>query len=637
MEKKRMPVRTGLLLRLWLKPVFLGLLTAFLAFFALFFFEGFYIFFRILPPFSFYLDLLYFFTAAAFVFAVAFNALYFLSRLLHLPFTLLGNFWNLTAPGVIIFLLAGQPIIREAMKVLEGGEVVSIQSIILSVAALISLSFLYIFPYFRGINATFLVIAAASARLLILPFENHFFDDAIALVLYLILIYLLTFFTFTALQIRYRQHLTPDYAFYEVPFRLQFFFFAIAVLSAAMITVVGKMIFLPAIIFLSAIFWLLTVFSFDTLKNRSEKLPGPLVIIVMFLVPAGLFCFASVRLSSYPPGSGFFNVVSREGKVSREILYLTGGLLDRDSDGNSAWPGGDPDDSDSSRRLQPIQGAGSELSCRGGPASSVITIVTLAGIRPLEGGRPLGGLVLLKPSVHTGPALRGFFRGLDGRQLELEKENPPFFEDYIRMGYRTICGGNDAGEKYLSHDSPLKLDAGCQIIVKNETTSPSLEELAANVQRNFSFYSEARTLVWIHYDAKKHARRGILENLFGVGEQNSENTYLDIYPALAPFARGDLIVLSLGGDGDVRAVMNRKFNAPAFYGSAFPGIFKRVTGFDDSPIRDEEGTSFAEGSGTWMHALREGSRGIKPSILYVLRDGRITAFDGLSGSISTLD
>ena len=79
--------------------------------------------------------------------------------------------WNFASPAICIFLLTAEPLIRWSGLVSTGPVLPQLagHSILLALGLIVLLGLLFVFPLFRGMNATFLLTGVLAARFLLIP------------------------------------------------------------------------------------------------------------------------------------------------------------------------------------------------------------------------------------------------------------------------------------------------------------------------------------------------------------------------------------------------------------------------------------------------------------------------------------
>lgn len=539
----------------------------------------------------------------AFLYAAAFNIGFFFVRLLAAALSHLERFLPRITPGLAVFTLVGQPallLVDAPVPQLAGFETP------LKLILLFALSFglgallIYFIPVFEGYNSVFALAAALLARLVhsnLSPID----DGRTNLVYFLIFeVHLFTtaFLIFIVIQARYRLHLSPNYERIEIP--NAFFFPAIALCvlfwlallvasasasewfgSGAGATAQGGLSSAPdaarpflarksagaanfefplALYFLCAVHWTAIGFSLRRQRLITLERQNRLVRNSMFQAAGFLFAllvsFLYVLLNPFAPQA--LGRVTTAGGAASEIISAAGALLDGDRDGNSLWPGADPDDdnpcvrADLAGRCTIEENAGApaprrlegatrstgalsrELAARGN-----LTLVTLTGVAP-PGTWPHAAAVA-RPQVFSialatdrgEHSLRAILQGLDGVDEFRGVRNPSLIAELSRIGYRTICTGVDRGRAYFDTRHNLRLDAGCQIFEtpnleeeperegltvgadKPDIVSPraledaTLTETTRRALALYDSYKEKNNFLWMHYNGAAEDREVI--------------------------------------------------------------------------------------------------------------------------------
>lgn len=540
----------------------------------------------------------------AFLYATAFNVGFFFVRLLAAALSHLERFLPRITPGLAVFTLIGQPallLVDAPVPQLAGFETP------LKLALLFALSFglgallIYFIPVFEGYNSVFALVAALLARLVhsnLSPIDDGH-TNLIYFLIFEIHLFATAFLFFIVIQARYRLHLSPNYERIEIP--NAFFFPAIAlcvllwlallVASASALEWFGSAAgsldpsrpflarrsagaanfeFPLALYFLCAVHWTAIGFSLRRQRLITLERQNRLVRNSMFQAAGFLFAllisFLYVLLNPFAPQA--LGRVTTAGGAASEIISAAGALLDGDRDGNSAWPGADPDDENPCVRAdlegrctieenasapapRRVEGAtrssgalSRELSARGN-----LTLVTLTGVLPPQAwpqdattGRPQVFSIAL--ATDRGEhSLRAILQGLDGVDEFRGVRNPSLIAELSRIGYRTICTGVDRGRAYFDTRHNLRLDAGCQIF-----ETPNLEEeperegltvgadqpdivspraladvtLAETTRRALALYDsykEKNNFLWMHYNGSADEREVVraLEDLQAPG------------------------------------------------------------------------------------------------------------------------
>ncbi len=530
----------------------------------------------------------------AFLYAATFNVFFSFVRLLAAALSHLERFLPRITPGLAVFALIGQPallLVDAPVPQLAGFETP------LKLALLFALSFglgallIYFIPIFEGYNSVFALAAALLARLVhsnLSPIDDGR-TNLIYFVIFEIHLFTTAFLFFIVIQARYRLHLSPNYERIEIP--NSFFLPAIALClllwialliasasisewfgatadvgaSAALVVDAARPFlarksagaanfeFPLALYFLCAVHWTAIGYSLRRQRLITLDRQNRLVRNSMFQAAGFLFAlllsFLYVLLNPFAPQA--LGRVTTAGGAASEIVSAAGALLDGDRDGNSLWPGADPDDANPCVRAdlngrctieenasaptpRRLEGAARysgalnrELSARGN-----LTLVTLTGVRPPQTwpqnastDRPQIFPIAL--ATDRGEhSLRALLQGLDGVDEFRGVRNSSLISELSRIGYRTICTGVDRGRAYFDTRHNLRLDAGCQIFETPnleeeperegltvgadapEIVSPralesvSLTETARRALALYDSYKEKNNFLWMHYNGE---------------------------------------------------------------------------------------------------------------------------------------
>jgi len=466
---------------------------------------------------------------AGFLFSSAFFALFFLTRFFHAVTGRFGRLWTYGAPGFVAFLLFFEMPLRHLVV---NGEKEYAAVGLFSAVFLVTMIFLYYLPVFSGINATFVSIAALVARLILRPVEQEvvfgfnfgFFNFYSHLLLLFLITYLL-------LQIRYWHLLSPHFEPLHVPGYLVIFAFVLFV-----VFIVFSILSHPSHNGKAANAFL----NIDSFRLALERFPVNLILIAIscwFLTVLSLnMRYVSPR-STYKYAKSIFisililigvstyhlekSIEQRESvekyidsdTVSSNIFLVFAYWFDRDRDGNSSWPGNDPDDGNPCVRVDYTCTTTTEakLNLREAHGRKRITILTLSGYSVKNDGN-----TVLLPSDDVVHSLHAMVENLNGMEEFSGIEKRSLFSLFAEAGYRTICGGNDAGKGYFSFSAPVRFDSGCQIFIgpellehyRKEAVDPAVGNFAdvfqtIHAMRSvYARYHEERTLLWIHHESK---------------------------------------------------------------------------------------------------------------------------------------
>ena len=456
-------------------------------------------------------------------------------QLVRIPGALLlrvEHFWNFASPGICIFLLTAEPLIRWSGLISEGPVLpeLAVHSVLLSAALIAFLALIFIFPLFRGMNATFLLAAVLGARFLLLPASvvpDSGFEKYATFTLYSLVLSLLIFLF---LQSRRRLALSPEYETFPVPYGMSYFaFFLIPGMVALHFAIEtwyppfpGE---IPSLlcIFLAVHWW---VSGLMLSRDAEGKESSNIAAILLLPLLVGQFI-----LLSYVLNNGSLSRAALKSSLTGEALTFFAAFLDRDRDGNSSYPGDDPDDSNPSIRADFI--SIEEKNTLRSPADDIENPETQDRIRieKVDGQRLLT-LVLPERAFVSRPqiaalsvlssneiswAVRNLLHGTDP---VARTENRSLLSEFVDRGFRTICTGNG---DYFNHTHPSRLDEGCQILEPvsipfGDSESgedrrptggldPTDLDAALGFLRDsrtlFKKYKEDRFFLWLHADLRK--------------------------------------------------------------------------------------------------------------------------------------
>lgn len=508
------------------------------------------------------------------VYAILFQVLFFVIRLGAALLSHGRSLISKITPGLAVFALLGEPLLRQAglyfestqPALLSGGVLWAIAPPALLLSLAIGAVLIYLSPAFRGYNAIFVLIAAAFARLVLFPFDPA--PGATGFLIYELTLLLTAFFIFINLQIRYRLHLWPNYESVEVPERFVHIGGTIALVCAGLYVAVESpwfysrlstgsperaVYFIPtAVWFVCAAQWTLTTWLLDrgrlvSLARQKERIQAALLRSLSIAI-VGLLAVLFVVTAF--PRDGLARI-SATHSASSELLYLAGVLLDRDGDGNSLWPGQDPDDGDPCVRADLHRGCATASRSNDerdsalaptaailhNPAAPGIPRLAAANIILLSWVTPESAIPETTPAIplHFAAnrpeyALRTMLNDTDGiDEPATGTEVISLPSRLARRGFRTICAGRAIGQNYYRTGHAAHLDAGCQVfqpledLARNSgapapaakpSTQGQAKTPASNINRTvlealfvFERYREpGSNFLWIHYHADpKHA------------------------------------------------------------------------------------------------------------------------------------
>ena len=446
------------------------------------------------------------------------------------------------APGLVLFIIIGMPL-QAYFPSPESGELLrGVLFFFICLATGIVCS--YFFPFFRGLNAPLLLAAAIASRTLLVPFWQG--GTPLEFLIHVLNLALTGFLIFIVLQVVHRLHLAAGYENVPPPKPLLWIGVALAGLAVVLqflgaipdlslttasteygievaglgMTGLARQYGIPTTVFVLCLVHWAVAATFLT-RDRGGRLTDHLqayqrslllsLALLLACVPAG-FLAGTARPSLLG------QIVAARG-VTSDVLSVAGALLDFDGDGNSRWPGQDPDDSDpcvrydvrdicqavpSPARLTPAEfvGASEEVA----PGRTTIVFFSFGrsdppGVRS-EFRRSAPAFRALSQGLPTDRfehSLRALFQDLNGIEEYLGVDGRSLWSRFAADGFRTICVGYDGGRGYWKANGLI--DRGCQVLeAVPDSVARSPDEAARNSILRFRAYREDRTVLWFHYD-----------------------------------------------------------------------------------------------------------------------------------------
>jgi hypothetical protein len=524
------------------------------------------------------------------------------------------------------------------------------------------MALVYYSPVFRGYNATFLLAAALGARAIQFPVDNTG-AALISFGIYELTLLLTAFFLFIAIQIRYRLHLWPNYETIEIPDRFLWIGGALTLFCALLYVIVGWPVysrtgldryFIPAAcLYVCAAQWTLGASILSrrhslTLARQKETVRATF-LRTLAIVALSLAALLYAGLTF--PGPGLQRLTRARG-ASGELMLLTGMLLDRDADGNSLWPGADPDDADPCVRAN--IGALCDDAHRADEDPAITATgrnaVLLTWVNTERGARmptATTGIPLYFATNRPVRSIRAMFQGTDGMgdYAGIRPGDFGFLPRLARAGYRTLCAGNDGGRGYFRAGSRSRLDAGCQVF---QPLDPGITPASSSPEK------ASATPASSSHDINDTIRAGLrLLDRYG---ENSAN-FLWIHHAAASDEtpprsellqrlqqKGELIVIQLYPD-DVFGqafIYTRQSSSPMVEYPEPGPLLAYALGFSKSPppsAKDRVSVLYDQPfeSSWWLRAVRRLGSGYPSFPVYTLRldeAGQPIVFDGLTGSLT---
>ncbi len=512
------------------------------------------------------------FAVGGILFGILFNVLFFLARIVASVLYRVQRYWTLSAPGVFLFIVLAEPLYHYGMLAREGAMDPTISFIYGGATLAILLPILYLFPIFRGYNATFLVLSAVGARILYLPCHYALPNLTTGgFILCHVAMLILTSALFLSLQIRHKLYLSPGFErvlvplpvlaisilFPVLPVLFLFFikidpayllkninFFIPADVSSMTPFLSGStVVFLISLILGSMLFvlgmqWVLLALVIIYRSRKDEERIS--ILPSVFLSSLARILSGFLMLESLHMKSGFITDFTNASPVLTTMLDFIGSINDEDGDGNSQWPGGDPDDTNICVRKdeanlcrEAMQGTAIQLGHQSRARGYLFTYNGASAFQLVEKslkGEPytsdgiqaaslkVPGLKnvffkkfnIVLPATSVGSSLRGIFSGKDGIDLlKNTDKRATFFSRLSEFGYRTVCVVMDDGVTgYMSVDSKYRLDTGCQVFERmndfaqvSGVTKITPAQFIEKAFIAYARYREARMFLWVHYDA----------------------------------------------------------------------------------------------------------------------------------------
>ncbi len=496
------------------------------------------------------------FLVAAVIYTLLFTFASGISRIISSSLKRVDTLWQAVGPGFIIFLFLIEPIIQAGRSMTFAVSAQTLTTLILPVYILgfgiLLFLILFLLKSFPGHNMAFLLTGILISRLLLHPFfqftDPLFFTGVHAAFSVLSwLIYLLFLY-------RQRLRLIFGYDRFEVsPVSLIlqaagafFLSFGIIILwkpysgmDLHLLSSIQKF-HTAVLIYLTVSFaglmqlFLYIIFIF--LKNNfkgadSLFIPASAAALIIFLFGTGSAAALLSGISEVNTGLPVRSPLLREG-----VLRIAE-QNDSDQDGNSSWPGNDPDDSDPCRHeslyfLRKSLHTGNDsctsekiqnsISFRNSSASEITLITINSQSREFsfsdESLKKIRSRILLAGTTQPA-ALNGLIRFSDSRFLFSDSTGVTFFSLLAASRYRTICLFQPESDYVRIHltgqpselrpgrNGDFLLDQGCQILynTKAEMSSESDHQLKQTGFADFSaakasVYRKKKTAVWIHSD-----------------------------------------------------------------------------------------------------------------------------------------
>jgi hypothetical protein len=532
-----------------------------------------------------------FITALAFVYALSFTLIYIISRNISLLLQRIRSVWTNAGPGLIIFLLILEPFMAHFFPDSKTDRFSVITASYATLILLISIPLFFYIRSFPGFSLTFFLFSLLFSRVLL--YQIHFVSSPFYFILSHSAFVIMSILIFTALYYRHKIYLLSGFDRYKVSgWVISIYFIIFMVLTAALLFFwpiagpdnqisfinmlqpdpEGSLLYICS--YFAAIFaWILIIqiilSSLNIIYINRYQSGGFLyhflsVLALWFIITP----VTALTLLSLPGTTG--NLIYSPSAQS--LLYIMAEKNDKDQDGNSAWPGSDPDDTNPCIRIDmeflkklekgcasdsepmKILSAGTEekeesQNKRKSKTKKISRLASKSNLTIITYNVPVkknsyypvfseadhkSRVLLAGNSVPI--ALNGLFRLSDSRFLFEDDIKSGFFSNINKLKYRTICivhsknnyfKINLHGQKkdsapnksaiksvwgaYTSfgEDSDYKLDQGCQVFINASPDKyTSLQQVTELAEKQISLYKENRNIFWMHYDGENDGKTG---------------------------------------------------------------------------------------------------------------------------------
>ena len=492
--------------------------------------------------------------------AIIFEFLFAIVRFVGAIFVRGGHVWSLSVPALTVFFLLIEPLLSLTVSPQETAvswfEAVMLQMSLLSftewsiviVAAISVFAIIVTLPVFYGLNSSFLLAATIVSRLLLLPVQSLLFSNPASFSILQFLGFVAVVVGFSILfyfyfQIRRRVGLSPFYERFKIS-NLAIVLTLIMIVSCCIallvlaqatsnyrIQMIITYVTVIAAVLIMLLLYLL-ILKYEAKTNRSIRIRySHAFIVLVLLIASGI----TALIRNYEAAYIFFARPAIAGNLFEQLSLLT----DTDHDGNSRWPGKDPDDTNAAIRIEASADVSADLSeiepigytmlnhtlltfvidgdLIENPIYSNDTSKTHSAIivRPpqSEAADSIGLQSALQTSNQPERTLRSWFQGLTSLEEINETTRRSLLSIAAEDGYRTLCFGNDDGSGYFSHQHRSKLDAGCQVFETIETTGDTttttndfqscLSDSITKANSLASQYAEKHTFLWLHIDTRR--------------------------------------------------------------------------------------------------------------------------------------
>lgn len=501
MQDRVLSLSSGALLRLnlgiRLRPLQESVLASSIALFAIFPIE----IIRILRSGFFLADVLFaaeIFIVTALIAGLWLQLVFFLIRLLS---SLLLRFQQMLPgllPGFAVFFLL-QPL---AESLVTGFFHASIHPGFIWAATLglglaIGTPLLFLFPDLRGENSPLVLFAVIGARLVAYVYEtgSSLEDEMYSLLRVACLASVL----YLWLQIRRRSFRSPHYSPFYVSGKLRLALGLIATLLysglivLSLVPIVKTEFVIFVVLFLLIVWQITAAFMVRALHGGSMISSGFIALLTITAIAASIDLYLRYPDASPSTSARLLNVNSFAGRV----VLNTGVLLDKDNDGNSSWPGGDPNDSDPCVRRDGLnlckKSTQVDVASPPGQRFMVISLQgNLSNFPKLPDGYSERAIFMASEQVDQ--ALVALWSGVDGYGAIHRRPDTSLLASISEYGFRTICV-DLSNAAYLQAGSTVGLDHGCQVFLRAQNFSEAQSAIAK--------YQEKRSAVWIHADLSR--------------------------------------------------------------------------------------------------------------------------------------
>jgi hypothetical protein len=377
--------------------------------------------------------------------------------------------------GVSLFLMI-QPAAGAASLLLLPELHWSIASLAsLIVGLLIAFPLMALIPDLRGENAPLLTISSILAWLLSEHPQSSMWLAAVDLRDRVVLV--VAFYLW--LQIRRRLHRSPVYAPFTVSRKSQMIVGLLCLAFAAAAILDSHVALWSSALFL-LLSWMFTARFLPGETGGKTTSRASQILLLAYL--AGVA--AVLHLAQLPDDApAVSSRLLRSNSASGRMLLNTAVLLDGDYDGNSRWPGQDPDDRDPCLRRDGLNRCRRTARFIPEPAEPRILLVTRLLDSQAHRVTAEGGLYLASNRMEE--VLMSIVRARDGYSVFTSSAGESAFAQMTESGYRTICVFVSVSERYAA-----SLTHGCQVFLEF-----SDEESAWKAVQQ---YEERMTFAWIH-------------------------------------------------------------------------------------------------------------------------------------------